>query len=119
MSQKKMKDKIKISLSILLLFAMTGCIEETAVQIQAREQFEIRKASLKDGRVHVGMTERQFLKIWDKPDSESIDRSTSTYGVTEWWRYDRYCHPVDSWIGTSAHYRFCFENGILDYWSEN
>ena len=76
-----------------------------------------RKAMLTDGRIHIGMTDDEFARLWGRAYSKyyQIDRSTSAYGVTEWWKYDYHCEPTNY----DVDYYFCFENGILDHWSEN
>lgn len=120
----------------LLLLAVIGCTEADWERLNSpdgrteAERAEVRArakraddlvASLKDGRVHIGMTDTKFARLWGKPQDRYIDRSTSLYGITEWWKFGAYygydCRPYDGY-GTPAYY-FCFENGILTYWSEN
>ena len=117
---------MKKLLLILLLLVVAGCASQEEMERRFNddgrtnaERSEItanRKAMLVDGRIRIGMTAREFANLWEKPDDSQIDRSTSAYGITEWWRFNWDCR-------TPTHYRnyyhFCFENGILDYWSEN
>lgn len=113
---------MKKLLLTLLLLAVVGCSQWAEMEAKAEKerqarikQTDERKAMLKDGRVYIGMTETKFARLWEKPWHRWIDRSTSAYGVTEWWRYDFSCEPTYD----RSYYHFCFENGILDYWSEN
>jgi len=119
----------KLSL-ILLLLVITGCatvedkerwerdfnggLTDTEIAIRAKDC----KASLEDSRVYIGMTAKEFVKIWVIPQNSRIDSSTSAYGVTEWLRYDNNCNP-NRYGRPSWKYNFCFVNGILDYWSED
>ena len=111
-------------LLLSLLFAgVTGCIEfspeyqarERLVQQEQRDKIAYRQATLRNGIVHVGMTDYEFAKLWDKPYHTWIDRSVSAFGVTEWWWFSIGCEPTNPGRGK---YAFCFENRILTFWTE-
>lgn len=108
---------MKKALLVLGLLVMVGCepyVSETELADKACKQE--RLPMLQDGRIHIGMTQREFARLWERPPEINIDRSMSRYGTTEWWKFDRNCRACSYHY---AHYHFCFENGILDYWSEN
>jgi len=118
---------MKKLLLILLLLAVVGCNElfipyeetEAGKEWLARiKQGDERKAMLEDGRIYIGMSKFLFALLWEKPWNGWIDRSTSRYGSTEWWWFNSSCEPCRPGR-CAACYVFCFENGILDYWSEN
>ena len=104
-------------LLVLSLLIMVGC--ETYVSewdLTGAAHREERLPMLRDGRIHIGMTANRLAELWDRP--RQIDRSTHRYGTTEWWWFDRNCEPTYSGYRHSIA-AFCFENGILTYWSEN
>lgn len=115
---------MKRLLLISLLLATIGCSEWAEMEAKAEkerlariERTKERRIMLKDGRIHIGMTDDEFAKLWERPWDGWIDRSTSRYGVTEWWRFNYDCEPSSPF--SFSKYHFCFENGILDFWSEN
>jgi hypothetical protein len=120
---------MKELLLVLLLLTVAGCEDwerinspDGKTQIERTKEstrIENLKSSLKDGRVHVGMTTREFSNLWGTPPDQWIDRSTSAYGTTEWWKFDDSCKPCGYGRYDNPKYHFCFENGILTYWSEN
>ena len=107
---------MKKALLVLGLLVMAGCsaedwergwdpdgltvAERIMVEAKERNRIEDRKTSLKDGRVYIGMTQRELA---------------SRYGIAEWWSFDYSCEPTRF----AGYYNFHFENGILTYWSEN
>lgn len=109
----------------LLFISTVGCaiVEpvETGKQIAAAEDKAAvicdRKATLTDGRVHIGMSRGEFARLWERPNRFQIDLSTSPFNITEWWLFNMNCEPCGKY--SSVHYAFRFENGILTYWSEN
>ena len=115
----------------LLLLAVAGCSAEDFNELflpyketragkaaAARwERADERKAMLKDGRIHIGMTDNEFAKLWEKPWGGWIDRSVHASGVTEWWKFNLFCEPSSP--RSFPTYCFYFENGVLTYWSEN
>jgi len=121
---------MKKLLLTLLLFAVIGCSAEEIDRMQRRQNLLFygadvndaewgkiiadRRAMLTDGRIYIGMTEYRFARLWGRDIYP--DRSTSAYGVTEWWKFSYSCQPC-GWGG--AHYIFSFDDGILTYWSEN
>jgi len=122
---------MKKALLVLGLLVMAGCsaedwergwdpdgltvAERIMVEAKERNRIEDRKTSLKDGRVYIGMTQRELARLWERPHDSWIDRSTSRYGIAEWWSFDYSCEPTRF----AGYYNFHFENGILTYWSEN
>ena len=113
----------------LLLLATTGCMSpeewedfqrktspDGLLEIERIEQCKKREAMLRDGTIHIGMADSEFARLWERPWHHWIDRSVSAYGVTEWWEYNTWCTPTRPGLGR---YYFCFDNGILVYWSEN
>jgi len=116
---------MKRSLVILLLLIVAGCSEWAEMEAKAEEErlarierTKERRAMLKDGRIRIGMSHREFARLWERPHHTWIDRSTSRYGITEWWWFDYDCEPTRPG-SLGSRYAFCFENGILDYWAEN
>ena len=107
---------MKKPLLALLLLNVVGC--KTAPYYWETEAYkeavEDRKAMLTDGRIHIGMTDNEFAKLWGRDIYP--DRTVHPWGTIEWWTYDSDCEPRG---GRFIHYSFCFENGILVYWSEN
>lgn len=108
-------------LLILLLLVVIGCggemfkpYEETEAYKQEQLVVRDKRAMLTDGRIYIGMPAGLFVGRWGTDIYP--DRSISAYGVTEWWKFNRNCESC-GWL--AVHYSFCFENGILDYWSEN
>jgi len=97
----------------VVIITSLSCIKSR--QRKREEHIENMKAMLTDGRIHVGITQRDFARLWGKPHDIVIDRSTGNYGVSEWWAYNSSCYPI--WLSHST-YAFHFMNGILDYWSE-
>lgn len=95
---------------------LTGAEREAAHKAKW-QRAEDCKAMLTDGRVYIGMTDYQFAALWGIPSEHQIDRSAHLGGVTEWWTYDSACRPT--WSDKFPTYYFCFDNGILTYWSEN
>ncbi len=122
---------MKKLLLILLLLTVIGCsaedfnelflpYEETRAGkewLAGIERTEERKAMLRDGRIHIGMTDNEFARLWERPWDGWIDRSISSGGVEEWWKFNYSCEPASPRVIPT--YYFCFENGILTYWSEN
>ena len=117
---------MKKLLLILLLLVVAGCASQEEMERRFNddgrtnaERSEItanRKAMLVDGRIHIVMTATLFAHLWENPPEMWIDRSTSAHGVTEWWRYDSNCKTPTYY---RDYYYFCFDNGILTYWSKN
>lgn len=107
-------------LLVLLLLGTVGC-ETTPYYWETeayKEAVEDKETMLTDGRIHIGITDNKFAGLWQKPHDEMIDRSHHLGGITEWWTFDYNCEPCH-FRSDSAEYYFCFENGILTYWSEN
>jgi len=101
---------MKKLLLVLLLVVISGCAELARVNIKWQDE----RASLIDGRVHVGMRGEDFISIWGYPLSGDRTYSRSAYAITEWLWYDN----DDMSISSCKRYGFCFTNDILTYWTE-
>lgn len=102
---------------ILSLLVISGCAPYASEWKSGREVHrEERLPMLKDGRVHIGMSQYEFTRLWDRPPEINIDRWTDSLGISETWKFDWSCE-VSSWH--YARYIFHFDNRILTFWSEN
>lgn len=111
---------MKKALLVLGLLVMFGCepyweTEMGKRELERRAHEKERLPMLRDGMIHIGMTDDEFARLWERPHDSWIDRSTSRYGIAEWWSFDYSCEPTRF----AGYYNFHFENGILTYWSEN
>ena len=119
---KDMKNPILKLTFVVVTLLICGCYSprktaHTQYELARNKQSDERELMLTDGRIYIGMSDVKFAKLWEYPGDVWIDRSTSQYGVTEWWKYDLFCEPASP--VNRAKYHFCFEDGILTYWSEN
>jgi len=107
---------MKKVLLITYLLLISGCMNgmfETSEEIALRRS---RQNSLINGKVYIGMTQRDFAKIWPVPYKHLIKRSASSIGISEWWSYDWYCYPT--YMSIDSQYHFSFDNYILTFWTE-
>lgn len=112
-------------LLILTLVAIAGCEspERAAYWEAERAETENRSAMLTDGRIYIGMTDKEFSRLWER--AVSPQRTNSAQGYTEVWLFAVDCRPTIRMDNPNrphvyrAWYRFTFTNGILVSWSSN
>jgi hypothetical protein len=88
--------------------------ERVAKEQKDKELWTDRRAALKDGRIKIGMTGNEFLKIWpqaggywDKSESHFAGHDLFTVRYRDFTVYPNGRDLV-----------FTFDNGILDNWHE-
>jgi len=87
-----------------------------AGEAEAKQFWQRRNAALEDGRIKVGMTDTEFLRLWD-PKKSGAEVSKSHFAGHDILTAD-YIDCTDRVYPACRHVVFTFDNGILDSWHD-